>query len=336
MTNHHGNLPTPWQMLLPVASALVVLTLLAVRPTKADDQPPRELGVSGPALLLPDEKPHRRSEHLEQIARQADRQIRHGFELAGRKAYFAARAEFVGAMRIIAQCLDTEHQTTVHSRSLAAGLNAIKEADDFIPSGSALEADLNLPNIIGGHRTPVLKNVRTDNLTPVSALKCYLTFAQEQLAAAAGGEVAGSMTLHGLGKLHGAMAWQKSTNVRAAEPKAVAFYQAALLVYPKNAIASNDLGVLLARCGRYGEAQNALRHSLSICPQSSGWHNLAEVYRQLGRAEPARRADRLAQSTRRTEDARRKVRYGSSHQNVRWVDPKKFAKSYEKNHQGRN
>ena len=79
-----------------------------------------------------------RSEQLESIARQADQQTRHGFELAGRGAYFAARSEFIAALRLVAQGLDTDGQTKIHGKSLAAGLTALKEAEDFIPGGSKI------------------------------------------------------------------------------------------------------------------------------------------------------------------------------------------------------
>ena len=86
-----------------------------------------------------------RSLQLEQVAQQADRQTRHGLELAGRGAYFAARAEFLGALRLVAEGLDAERRTKVHGRALAAALIAIKEAEDFLPGGSRAEADVDLP-----------------------------------------------------------------------------------------------------------------------------------------------------------------------------------------------
>jgi tetratricopeptide (TPR) repeat protein len=276
-------------------------------------------------MLLPPQATGSRSEQLERIAQQADRQTRRGFELASRGAYFAARSEFIKALRLLAQGLDTEHQTDLHSRSLAVGLAAISEAADFIPTGSRLEADLNVPAIIEGHRTPVLKSASTENLTPLSALKCYFTFAQEQLAVAAGSEVAGSMALHALGKLHAALAGYDGRGVQAAESKAVACYQAALLVYPRNSLAANDLGVLLARCGNYREAEAALKCSLSISPQPTSWHNLAVVYEQLGQTALARQADRLSQAARQAEIDRRKARQDPSQQLVRWVDPRAFS-----------
>ena len=88
------------------------------------------------------------------------------------------------ALRLVAQALDAESQTGTHSRALAAGWTAVKEADDFMPTGSRMEADLDLSSIIAGHRTPVLKAAPRESLAPLTALECYFTFAQEQLAAA--------------------------------------------------------------------------------------------------------------------------------------------------------
>jgi len=293
-------------------------------------RPPQRLPEPISTLLLPEEPKRQRSAQLERIAQQADRQIRHGFDLAGRKAYFAARAEFIRALRLVAQGLDSEFQTTLHSRSLAAGLAAIREADDFLPRGSALEADLNLSHVIRRHRTPLLKNSTVDRLTPMLAMQAYFTFAQEQLAAAAGSEIAGSMALQGLGKLHGKLAAERSVNIRAAEPKTMTFYQAALLVWPGNFMASNDLGVLLANCGSYAEARTALEHSITISQQSTGWHNLAEVYRQLGKDRLAQRANQLSLVARRDENTRRKTQMGSSHAQIKWVSPDDFVKSHKR------
>ena len=283
--------------------------------------------VAGPdaSPLTTAEATHDRSVQLEQVAQQADRQTRHGFELAGRGAYFAARSEFIGALRLVAEGLDAEQKTDVHSRALAAALLAIKEAEDFLPGGSRLEANLDMPGIIAAHATPVLKTA--EKVTPLVALRHYLTFAQEQFAAAAGSEVAGSMALHAMGKLHAALAQKKGTPIVASESKAMVFYQAALLVYPKNYMAANDLGVLLAQCGRYADARAMLEHSLSLCPQSTGWQNLAVVYRQLGQTAQAQRAAGQAMLLRRTEISRRQTSPAAANDLVRWVDPQAFAQT---------
>ncbi|MBN2474890.1 MAG: hypothetical protein JXB62_09810 [Pirellulales bacterium] len=293
----------------------------------AGGQPPRT--VAAPPALLPmqAEVQPARSEQLEQIARQADALVRHGFDLADLRAYFAARAEFVRALRLIAQGLDAEHRTDAHSRHLAEGLTAIKEAEDFMPDGSQLEADLDISAIVASHHTPVLKGMATGAMAPLVALKCYFTYAQEQLAAAADREVAGSMALHALGKLHAALGRSGRGRVAAAEAKAMVFYQAALLVYRGNHMAANDLGVLLARCGHDTAAEEFLKHSLSICQQSTGWRNLAAVYRNLGRAGLAQRAEQLATTAQRAEIARRQGQRMPARRDVRWVDPNTFSRA---------
>lgn len=265
----------------------------------------------------------KRSDQLEQIAREADRHTRRGFELAGRNAVFAARSQFIVALRLLAQGLDTEHETRAHSLALAEGLDAIREADDFIPRGARMEADLDLAVIVRGHRTPVLKQEPSAALTPMLALKAYFTFAQQRLAAAVDNEVAGSMALHGLGKLHGAAARNPAVELVAAEPKAVAFFQAALLVYPRNLMAANDLGVLLAQAGHWSGARQVLEHAVAVNPQSVSWRNLAKVYGQLEDAPRARHAQQMADAAARLETARRG---GVSRSDmVQWLSPGAFA-----------
>ncbi|MGD0517233.1 MAG: hypothetical protein ABSA26_06820 [Thermoguttaceae bacterium] len=268
-----------------------------------------------------------RSEQLESIARQADRQTRHGLELAGRGAYFAARSEFVAALRLLAQGLDADAKSKIHGKSLAAALTALKEAEDFLAGGSRLEADLDLSAIIAGHGTPVLKDADIASLTALTALKSYFTFAQEKFAQAEGNEVAGSMALHALGKLHEELAKGKGPGTKAAGPKAIVFYQAALLVCPQNFMAANDLGAMLARNGNYEDARKMLEYSLSLSKQSSVWHNLAVVYEHLGRIDKARQAQQQVVIALQMEQARRQNMLVGTGDQVSWVDENTFAQT---------
>lgn len=286
----------------------------------AVEEPPR-------LLIVPPEAHAHRSQNLELIAREADLHSRRGFELASRGAYFSARAEFIMALRLVAQGLDTERHARLHCTALSAGLTALKEAEDFLPKGSGLEADLDLASMIVGHRTPVLHGSSTAGLTPMAALQCYFTFAQEQLGAAVDREVAGSIALYGLGKLHKVLSEQYTVSVAGARPKAMVFYQAALLVNVENHLASNDLGVLLAQAGRYEDARMALEHSLALHQGSTGWHNLAMVYQQLGQGDLARRAAWLAQESRQKELTQVAQAASGSQQPVAWVDPQAFAQA---------
>lgn len=272
--------------------------------------------------------PVERSRELELTAREADAHTRRGMELAGRKAYFSARAELVVALRMLAQALDAEHQTKRHSLALVAGWRALREADDFMPAGSRLEAELDLSDIIRSHRTPVLKEAPVESLTPLTSLRCYFTFAQEQLATSVGEELAGSMALHGLGSVHRVMAAKGIASVRAARPKAMVCYQAALLASPQNYMASNELGVLFARGGRNEDARAALEHSVSVVPHSAGWHNLTVVYRQLGQSALAEHAAGQYRAIDPTQTALRGRPRPTSRKQVEWVDPSRFVHSH--------
>ncbi len=267
-----------------------------------------------------------RSRNMELMAREADAHTRRGFDLAGRQAVFSARAEFIIALRLIAQARDEDRRTTDCSGALAAALTAIEEAEDFLPHDARLEAAVDLPDVIRRHVTTVLQDAPHDALTCQTALRTYLSFAQEQLAAAAGQEVAGSMALYGLGRLHGDMALRRTAGIRATLPKAVVFHQAALVVMPRNYLASNDLGVLLARGGRNEDARVIMEHSLSVHPNSTGWRNLGMVLWQLGRTDLSQAAHRQYLACQQGARGREPHRSSATGQPVRWVDPESFAK----------
>ncbi len=297
----------------------------APKPTTAS---PGLLGQAQASPLTPPVMPVTRSRQLEAIAQEADRHSRRAFDLAGRKAYYAAQAEFVMALRLMAEGLDNEQRTTIHTRAFTAGLNALREAEDFLPTPDRVTADVNVASLVRSHVTPVLKSTTDGDVASLEATKCYFTFAQEQMGLAAGQEVAGSMALHGLGKLHATLASQPDCRIRACESKAVVYFQAALLACAQNHLASNDLGVLLAQCGYFGEARMALEHSLSIHRHSTGWQNLAVVYKHLGEADLARRAESLRLAAAQAEARARSGPQASPSQLVQWMDPQRFAQSY--------
>lgn len=289
------------------------------------DPPLSASEATAPLRPIPAVK-RQRSPAIELAAREADLHTQKAFDLASRGARFASRAEFIRALRLVAQSLDTENQVACHSNALARGLLAMREAQDFLPTGSRLEADLDIPGLVAGHRTPALKDVEANAVTAQTALHSYFTYAQQQLAVAAGAEFAGSIAYHGLGKLHAAVASRPDDSIRAAQPKSMAFFQAALLVNPQNYMASNDLGVLLARASRYEDARAALEHSVSIRSTSAAWHNLATVYQRLGQPVLAQDAYRVAERARQAEASRRGRVVGG--RSVQWVDANRFAETY--------
>jgi len=223
------------------------------------------------------------------VAQRSDLMVEHGFALAEKGALYSARAEFKQALRSISQALDAHLGGKQYSTALAAGWQALEEADDF-SKHSQREPVVNVAVIVDQHQTPVLQGSELDDVSPVVAMQSYFTYAQEQLVASSGGAPVASRALYGLGKLHMLLGEQSASAERLHGPKAIALHQAALLVDSRNHLAANELGVLLARFGQHQEAREALQQSVAVHPLPESWHNLSVVHQRLGNAELAAQA----------------------------------------------
>lgn len=257
------------------------------------------------------------------VCQRAEGMNRHGFELAQHGAVFAARLEYLKSLETVAEALDSQRSTRIHRRMLAAGFKALDEADDFGSRNTPLGSELNVAAIVRSHRTPVLKDVQTD-LSAQAAMSRYLTFAQEQLAAALGDVPQGSGALFGLGKIYSFPVEAHGPPDATGGAKSVAFYQASLMVDGRNFMAANELGVMLVGFGRLQEARSAFRHSLKVSSQPVVWENLAAVHRSLGENDLAQKAQKAAAfaATQMTNGAAAMTAY-----DVQWVDPATFARS---------
>lgn len=255
------------------------------------------------------------------ITSQAESYIRKAVSLADRGALFAARNEFLLALRLIAQSLDAELGRPIHSPSLLVGLRALEEADDFAMTTKSVESDVNLEGIILGHTTSVLKNVDPSQLTPLVAIQRYYEHAYQHLALAANRERIASEALYGLGRLEILKERTIPESERGA-PRAVAYLNAALTVNPANGRAANELGVVLARRGRLDEARQVLEHGIKTEPNPLAMANLARVYQHLGQP---RAAQAIEHQLGGTSEA---VLVGSTEGlgNITWVDPQTFSR----------
>jgi polysaccharide export outer membrane protein len=236
------------------------------------------------------------SPRIEAVASQADRLVDHGFDLARRRACFAARAEFVAALQMIALALDAEDGGNRFSNALVDGLTALEEADDFTATGSRLSVTVDLEAIVGRHPTPILKERSLHDIAPVAARQRYCDYAQHALARAAGGVPAASRALLALGRIYSILdidtARPYSTNVA----KTLVAYRAALEADPRNHLAANELGVLQAQLGLWEEARTTLQHSAAVCALSETWHNLSVVHAKLGDIDLAQAARERAEA----------------------------------------
>lgn len=309
------------------SEAVMLVAALDEPASHASGSPAATVGrTAAPSTALDAVAEHATSPAMSAVVQQAAAHVRQGFDLANRGAHFSARAEFLHAVRVVAQGLDAQQKTGRHSLALAAGMRAVEEADDLVPRGTRLEGDIDVYTATRPHQTRVLKDIKAGELTPQAALQRYYAYAEEQFATAAGGERTAASALYAIGKLHALWASQQMPTVVAAEAKAVVFYQAALLVDPTNAIAANDLAVLLARVGRLEQARALLVRAVQQNPQPAVWHNLSVVHARLGEAELARLARENAMRTSGGVDPAN-AQAVVAMQSVKWVDPKTFASS---------
>ena len=237
--------------------------------------------------------------------------------MASRGSLYVAQKELVEVLRMISQAKDTHHGTNQRTVALAAGLRALREAEDFAPEGTQLEADLNLDVLCASHRTPIARRVSSLELLPSQYMSMYLRYAQLKLAISVAGEPAGSMALHALGKLHRQLGFVEPARHRLADRRAVAYQQAALLAHNQNHLAAHELGVMLATSGHYHEANQLFQQVANREPNAVVLRNLARVQEKLGMQQEA-----LANR----DYARQLSQQGATGTNsVQWVSPEQFA-----------
>jgi hypothetical protein len=272
-----------------------------------------------PDSVVPWARPVTRPERLIGAAHQADMKTRQGIALAQRGMRLSARAEFVQALRLLAEAMDEARRCRAHRDALARGLTALDESRQLIREDSRLEGNRTLSEMVAGHRTPVLANANTNQITLTLARERYLDYAQEQLAAAVVGEPVGSMALYGLGRAE-AIEVRQTTGADCA----AACFQAAISVDRRNFLASNELGVHLARRGQYRAARTQLVASWEQGRQAMTLKNLVVVHRKLGEAQLASQAEQLLLSMKAPRGGANAQQPG-----IRWTDAATFAATSE-------
>jgi len=248
--------------------------------------------------------------------------VQRGFGLAQKRAYFAARTEFVQVLRRIAQSHDAAADTDEHAQALAAGLRALDEAEDFVPNGVQLEAELDVRRVASSHRTNVLPD-EFEKVTPLEAVTLYHTFAQEQLRIAVAGEQAGSMVLYGMGTIYAKLAQNRDEDAQMIKC-AMTMYSAALATCPNNYMAANELGVLACRSGRVDEAIGLFQQTIDFAPSAVAYHNLAMALQKVGQHEAAAANEVESQRLAMLERSRGEV---SRRAGIQWVTPAEMARA---------
>jgi tetratricopeptide (TPR) repeat protein len=294
------------------------------QPRTASQMPPLRV-----ASMMPPSPPSgttaaEASQQLAMISYRAGEHIEYGFNLAERGALYTAEAEFTQGLVLIAQALDAEQRTQIHSRAVAAGLRALTEADDFVPRNG--QTMVRVSDIVAGHKTPVWSNARPDEIPPLVAMQRYYAYAQQQFNVSGSRVPAAAMALYGLGRLQPALAAEDSVKKMTAGPKAMALYHATLDIDPTNYLAANELGVLYGRYGQWNEAEMAIRRSIEIAPRPENWHNLADVLDRTGNTAGAKHAREQEQLARNSGN-RPGWQTSADRVPLKYVDPETFIKA---------
>jgi tetratricopeptide (TPR) repeat protein len=184
-----------------------------------------------------------------------------------------------------------------------------------------LEGEVNVWLVASSHRTPVLEH-QNENLSLHEASALYHAFAERQLAWAVAGEQAGSMALHGLGKINARLAELSDNDVQHVRI-ATAMFSAALAARPDNHLAANELGVLLCKSGRPAEAARLFERAIDFAPSATSYHNLAVAQRKLAMHGQSAANEQEAQRLAALERAAGAV---SQRVGIRWVAPQDMAR----------
>jgi tetratricopeptide (TPR) repeat protein len=256
-----------------------------------------------------------------QVLRMVEELLRRAESLAQRRALYSARLELLRALEVLAAANDAQHQTQRHTEALAEALRALDEAGDFVPRRGGLMAQVDVATVAAGHRCRAREGTNGAMSAP-AALRRYYDYAQAQLVRAAAGTRHASITLSMLGKLYLELAREPLPALPDPVGWALVWQQAAVEVDGNNWVAANELGVLLARLGRYEEAVAWLQRSVALAPQAENWRNLAIVHHYLGQDAQALEAHRRALALARTASAASPTQPA-----VQWVSPGAFRQS---------
>ena len=158
-------------------------------------------------------------------------------------------------------------------------------------------------------------------MLPQEAIAEYHCYARKQLGDAVAGEQAGSMALHGLGKVYSRLAEEVPNDARS-ERKAMTMFLAAIDAGPQNHLAANEVGVLLSRGGHQAEAAAMFRRAIDVAPNSTAYRNLAVAEQKLGQTGQAAADGQYGNLLAARE---RSVGAVSRSLGIKWVTPQELA-----------
>ena len=254
--------------------------------------------------------------------------VEYGKSLARRGALYAARQEFYGALRIVAQSIDIQTGTQDYSRGLSSAFTAMKEADDFYRQQVDVEYTPDVQRICSTHQTKILSKAELARLSPAQAMQAYYAYAQQLMVRAGGNSVVAGEALYSLGRLYTAKAKGDSSGRTLDMARAIVHHQAALEIDPQNFRSANEVGVLLSQTGQLQRSAEMLQRSLQSRQTAKAWNNLAQVHQRMSATadqQTQMEQSQLAQMAQVEYQRMLQQPISATTASVQWVEPTVFS-----------
>jgi tetratricopeptide (TPR) repeat protein len=216
------------------------------------------------------------------IGARLSQHVRKCESLLGRGAFCSAREEAEMASMLLYRHIDLHDNSFRCEPAVQSANQTLREVDDFLVTLRSTNDGDSIRRLVDAHATPVLKDKNLSGMSPLTAAQHYLHYAEAQLVAAAQGHPWASELLYTVGRTYQAEADSNSARVDTLRMKALAYYRAARITLPSNAIACNQLGYLLLQMDRNTEAREALIAAVTLKLEEASLSNLAEASRRLG------------------------------------------------------
>ncbi|HMO15231.1 MAG TPA: hypothetical protein PKD64_13940 [Pirellulaceae bacterium] len=252
------------------------------------------------------------------LFQQITEKIEYGRTLARRGATYAARDEFLAALRLICDTFDQQAGSRQFSVALLEGLTALEEADEYALRESSSQIILDLSRVARGHRTQVIAPEEWERITPQKAMQRYYEYAESRLINACGRHPIASEAFYALGKSFSAPAQLDGSLASSHLLRSIIMFRVAAQINANDYKSRNELAVLLAGSGRFEDAKLQLLASLRIQPTPAAWYNLHQVHQKLGEVQLAELA------MREYTNANERLRMADVSPVVRWVSPQQM------------
>lgn len=227
------------------------------------------------------------------VEQRAKEHIEYGKSLARRGAVFAAKQEFIQALRLIADWHDMKSGTRTYTSKLAMAMQALTESDDFVSVDSEQQLQMDVRAILESHTSKLIHPDDAAEMSPIHAMQTYYAFATDQMSQAVGKSPVASEALFSLGKMLTTAARFDISGKPMDRTKAMVMHHVALSADENNYMSSNELGVLMAGNGRWRQAAELFGESLKRRQTPTTWQNLARAHKEIARltSNPRERAE---------------------------------------------